>query len=69
MRTHLVLPQDLIRAVDAVAGKGKRSRYIEDAVREKLRTEALLSALEMTAGVLSAEEHSEWPAGNRWLPG
>lgn len=60
MRTHLVLPQDLIRAVDAVAGKGKRSRYIEDAVREKLRTEALLSALEMTAGVLSAEEHSEW---------
>ena len=60
MRRHVVLPDDLVKAVDALAGKGKRSRFIEDAVREKLRTEALLVALQETAGMLSADEHPEW---------
>lgn len=60
MRTHVVLPEDIVKAVDALTGKGKRSRFIEDAVREKLRREALLSALEETAGMLSADEHPEW---------
>ena len=60
MRMHVVLPDDLVKAVDALAGKGKRSRFIEDAVREKLRTEALLVALQETAGMLSADEHPEW---------
>ncbi len=60
MRMHVVLPDDLVKAVDAAAGKGKRSRFIEDAVREKLRIEALLSALAETAGTLSAEDHPHW---------
>ena len=60
MRTHVVLPEDLVKAVDALAGKGKRSRFIEDAVREKLRSEALLSALEQTAGVLPVDKYPEW---------
>ena len=60
MRTHVVLPEELVRGIDALVGKGKRSRFIEEAVREKLRSEALLSALEETAGSLSSEEHPEW---------
>ena len=32
MPTHLILPEDLVKAVDATAGKGKRSRFIEEAV-------------------------------------
>ena len=60
MRMHVVLPEDLVKAVDALAGKGKRSRFIEDAVREKLRKEDLLSALAETAGMLSADDHPEW---------
>ena len=47
MRMHVVLPDDLMKAVDALAGKGKRSRFIEDAVREKLRIEALIAALKV----------------------
>ena len=65
MRTHVVLPQDLVKSVDALAGKGKRSRFIEDAVREKIRKEALISALEETAGMLSADEHPEWATGEK----
>lgn len=65
MRMHVVLPDDLVKSVDAMAGKGKRSRFIEDAVREKLRIEALLSALEETAGMLSADEHPEWATSEK----
>ena len=60
MRAHVVLAEDLIRDVDAVVGKGKRSRFIEEAVREKLRQEKLLSALAETAGILSADDYPEW---------
>lgn len=41
MRTHVILPEDLVEAVDAQAGKGKRSQFIEEAIREKLRIDAL----------------------------
>ena len=60
MRTHVILPEELVKAVDAHAGKGKRSQFFEEAIREKLRIEVLLSALEETAGMLSAEDHPEW---------
>ena len=60
MRMHVVLPEDLVKAVDALAGHGKRSRFIEEAVRDKLRKEDLLSALAETAGMLSADDHPEW---------
>ncbi len=60
MRTHVILPEDLVKAVDSLAGKGKRSQFIEEAIREKLRKDALVSALRRTAGALSAEDHPHW---------
>ncbi len=60
MRTHVILPEDLVKAVDKEAGKGKRSKFIEEAIREKLRIDALHSALEATAGALSAKDHPHW---------
>ena len=60
MRTHVVLTEELVRAIDALVGRGKRSRFIEEAVRERLRREATVCALEETAGVLSVEAHPEW---------
>ncbi len=60
MRMHVVLPDDLVEAVDALAGKGKKSRFVEEAVRDKLRKERLLAALAETAGALSAEDHPHW---------
>jgi Arc/MetJ-type ribon-helix-helix transcriptional regulator len=60
MRTHVVLPEEVVKAIDTLVGRGKRSQFIEAAAREKLRTTALLSALSETAGALSAKEHPEW---------
>ena len=63
VRMHVVLPQELVRTIDALAGKRKRSRFIEEAIRDKLKREAVLAALVETAGVLSDEEHPEWLTG------
>ncbi len=60
MRTHLVLPEELVNEVDAIVGKRKRSRYVEDAVRERVRRDKVLAALQNTAGILSAETYPHW---------
>ena len=54
------MPEEMLRGVDRLVGRWKRSRFVEEAVREKLRQEKLFSALEKTAGALSPEEHPEW---------
>jgi metal-responsive CopG/Arc/MetJ family transcriptional regulator len=63
VRTHVVLPEELVQALNKEVGKGKRNQFIEQAIREKLKRETLLSALKMTTGVLSAKEHPEWTTG------
>ena len=60
MRTHVILPEDLVKSVDDLAGKGKRSQFIEEAIREKVRIDTLLAALEATAGAFSTKDHPHW---------
>ena len=59
-RAHVVLPEDLIEAVDRVAGKRKRSRFVEAAIREKLSREALSAALKESAGSIDLSAYPEW---------
>lgn len=59
-RAHIVLPEDLLAEVDRVAGKRKRSRFVEAAVREKLSREALSIALRESAGVIDLTSYPEW---------
>jgi Arc/MetJ-type ribon-helix-helix transcriptional regulator len=65
MRTHVVLPDGLVRDIDSLVGKRKRSRFVEEAVREKLRSEALLKAIEDTAGALLPDAHPEWSTSGK----
>jgi metal-responsive CopG/Arc/MetJ family transcriptional regulator len=51
--------------VDDLAGKGKRSQFIEEAIREKVRVDTLRAALKATAGMLSAEDHPEWATSEK----
>ena len=60
MRAHVVLPEEMIEEIDRVAGKRGRSRFIEEAVADKLRRARLLKALHETAGMLNAEDYPEW---------
>ena len=60
LRTHIILPDRLVEEIDDVVGKRKRSHFVEEAIREKLKRAALLKALKETAGILSPEEYPEW---------
>jgi predicted transcriptional regulator len=60
MRTHVVLPEDLVKDIDEMVGPRKRSKFVEEAVREEVRKRKLLAALEAGTEVLSPEEHPEW---------
>lgn len=70
MRAHIVLAEDTIKDVDRFAGKRRRSRFVEVAVREKLARERLSRALAETAGVLSLSKYPEWETpetASRWV--
>ncbi len=60
MRTHIVLPDDIVKGVDELVGRRKRSRFIAEATREKLRRERLLKAIREGAGVIDVSRHPEW---------
>ena len=60
MRAHVVLPDDLVEEIDRLVGKRRRSAFIAEAARDRVRREGLLLALKETAGILKAEDHPEW---------
>ena len=57
-RTNLTLPEDLLREVDKLAGPRGRSRYVADAVAQRVKRDRLLKALDSSFGTLV-------PAGGR----
>ncbi len=48
----MTLPAPLLNEVDRVAGPRARSRYVVDAVAQRLRRDALGSAIAATAGAM-----------------
>jgi Arc/MetJ-type ribon-helix-helix transcriptional regulator len=60
MRTHVVLPDELIEDIDKLVGKRNRSRFIAQVMEERLRRERLLKAIHEGAGSLDMSRHPEW---------
>ena len=58
-KAHLVFPEEVLNAVDEVAGKRKRSLFIVEATQEKLERERFSKALEETKGVWTSNRHPE----------
>jgi metal-responsive CopG/Arc/MetJ family transcriptional regulator len=58
-KAHLVFPEEVLREVDDIAGKRRRSLFIVEATQEKLERERFLKALEETKGVWTASRHPE----------
>ena len=57
-RAHVVMSDETLREIDRLVGERSRSRFLEEAAREKLERLALAASLQETAGV--ASEHPEW---------
>jgi hypothetical protein len=52
-RTNLTLPAPLLVEVDALAGPRGRSRYVAEAVAQRLKRDKLAAAIDATEGVLA----------------
>lgn len=59
-RAHIVLPEDLLEEVDRLAGKRRRSQFVEAAIKEKLARERLRLALDSSAGALDVADYPNW---------
>ncbi len=59
-RTHVVMSDEVLAAVDEVVGKRGRSRFLEAAAREKLDRLALVESLEATAGIAGGSAYRHW---------
>ena len=66
-RTNLTLPEELIREVDEIAGPRGRSRYVAEAVAQRVKRDRLRRAIDETAGIfvgtpyeMTREQVSAW---------
>ena len=59
-RTHVVMSDELLEAIDEVVGKRGRSRFLEEAATEKLERLALAEAIEASAGIVRGKAYSHW---------
>ena len=50
VRTNLLLPEDVVASLDRVAGPRGRSRYVAEAVRDRLRRDERIAAAHEAAG-------------------
>lgn len=67
-RTHVVLSDETLARLDEAAGKRGRSRFIEEAVKERLDREEMLRVLEETAGsVKGPPEWKDLESVKRWV--
>ena len=57
---NLSLPEDLVEALDEVAGSRKRSAFAEEALRRAIKRERFRIAGERYAGSLKAEDYPHW---------
>ncbi|HYN63767.1 MAG TPA: hypothetical protein VES36_04105 [Candidatus Limnocylindrales bacterium] len=56
-RTNLTLPEQLLREVDKIAGPRGRSRYVAEAVAQRVKRDRLGRAIGTAAGVMVGSQH------------
>jgi len=59
VKTPLVLPEDLVKEIDKLIGRRKRSKFITKVTRKELKRIHLQRALERAAGAWKDEDHPE----------
>ncbi len=60
IRTHFILPKELVEEFDSRVGKGKRSAMVAQMIDDWVKHERRKEVLERFAGSISAEDHPEW---------
>jgi hypothetical protein len=60
-RAHVLLPEDLARDIDAIAGRRGRSAFLVETAREALRRRKLLNFLERPEPAWKQSDHPDMP--------
>ncbi len=67
-RTHIVVPEELVKEIDKLAGKRKRSWFITKAVKREIQQLKFLKAVKETSGAWKDEDHPEFKKGvGKWV--
>lgn len=69
-RTHVVLSDEVVAAIDERVGERGRSRFLEQAAREKLERMDQEAAIREGAGILKKRDYPHWrdqDAINEWV--
>jgi len=67
-RTHIVVPDELIREVDRLSGKRKRSKFITRAIQREIQRLDYIMAVRETSGVWDEKDHPELKDGvENWV--
>ena len=70
VRTHVILDDEVVEAIDQIVGQRGRSRFLELAAREKLERLELEEALATTAGIMRSEDYPQFEdqaSINEWV--
>ena len=59
-RTHVILSDEVIQAIDEKVGQRGRSRFLDEAAREKLGRLELEDAIRTGAGILKDRDYPHW---------
>lgn len=62
-RAHVVLPDDLVREIDNIAGSRGRSAFLADLARREIKRQRLLELLRSKEAFWRDEDHPELKKG------
>jgi len=67
-RTHVIVPEELVKEIDRLSGKRKRSWFITQAIRKEIQRLNFLKAVKETTGAWKDEDHPEFKKGvDYWI--
>jgi len=59
-RAHVILSDEVVAAIDERVGERGRSRFLEEAAREKLERLGLEAGIREGAGILKDKDYPHW---------
>ena len=62
-RAHVVLPDDLVREIDKIAGSRGRSAFLADLARREIKRQQLLQLFKRKEPIWKDQDHPELKAG------
>ena len=62
-RTHVVLPENLIKGIDALVGKRGRSAFLAEVAEQELKRRELIALLSDPEPVWKSKDHPELKHG------